>query len=124
LATVRVPQHRRPTGAPAFSVSIERIRGTVHLRCIGDLDEAGALVLSDAFASVSGNSLRAVRVDCTGVRFIDSSGVHALLECAGSCAGAAVRLSVVASAPVRQVLSLLEVGDAVNLESDEGAFPS
>jgi len=52
----------------------------VRLRMVGEIDMATAPLIDDAFASVLDEGYNRIAIDLSGVDFIDSSGLNALIR--------------------------------------------
>ena len=75
----------RPRGAtmgssPEFTAHAESRNGIARIELKGELDIATVPVLKDHLAQYQQNGVRAIMVDFRELEFIDSSGLHALLE--------------------------------------------
>src|SRR5262245_15080749 len=90
------------------ALEITYLDGDGGLRLAGELDMHTARQLKDAFANV-GNSGRAT-LDLSEVTFIDSSGLHAIVECARAQDGSGPLILVGAS---EITVRLLEITDLV-----------
>jgi anti-anti-sigma factor len=79
----------------------------VILRMSGELDLATVHLLSDELKSVAGNDKDVVIIDATQVGFMDSTGLHALVEGKRQIHEAGKRIYLVPSNQVRRVLELV-----------------
>jgi anti-anti-sigma factor len=82
------------------------------LRLIGELDVATVPALEDAFASLAGDG--PVTLDLSELTFIDSSGLHAIVQFASSLDGEG---PLTLAHPSENVLRLLEI---VKLDAHPG----
>ena len=99
-------------------VDIHDSEGTVFIRINTDsLDRANAVELRDAAANAVGTETKGVEVDCSTLKFIDSSGVGALLHLNNLLPKhqGPVKLNNVAGT-VLSVLELVRVHRLFNLE--------
>jgi anti-sigma B factor antagonist len=72
-------------------------------RVVGELDLASAPALRDHLAEMDGD----IELDCSGVSFIDCSGLSALVDAQRTCQAAGVRLVLVD--PSRCVTRLVDL---------------
>lgn len=95
---------------------LEQDGDAITLALAGDLDYSTYTVFTDEVARLLDRA-RVIVLDCRELRFVDSSGVAALIHCYEEAArrGAQVRLAHVAPA-VREVLDILGVGDLLGVE--------
>jgi anti-sigma B factor antagonist len=77
----------------------------VHL--IGEVDISSAHLLNTQFKKVAKTRLRGVIIDATGVSFMDSTGLHALIEGKRLLHDTGTRIVLVPSPQVRRVLELV-----------------
>jgi len=77
----------------------------VHLT--GEVDISSAHLLSIQLESASKSGLRDVIIDAAGVSFMDSTGLHALVEGKRLLHDAGTRIVLVSSPQVRRVLELV-----------------
>jgi anti-anti-sigma factor len=77
-------------------------------RITGDIDLSNVAAVSAALLDAMSHQAGGLVVDCTGLRFIDSSGVEALLRVERSLSARRQRLAVVIppEAPTRRALEL------------------
>ena len=89
-------------------------------RIAGELDLAEASQAGKAIEQAVPPSARALVVDCSGLGFIDSSGVAMLFSLARGLASRRVEMSVVASegGPVGRVLDVVEFRRAAPVHAD------
>jgi anti-anti-sigma factor len=105
-------------GWAEFKVLVER--GEPHLvRLVGELDMSGATRVFERLAELDGD----IDVDCSGLAFIDASGLRSLLAAHQICDARGNKLVVVA--PSRQVRHLLDLTslDAVLFQRSDGSEP-
>jgi anti-anti-sigma regulatory factor len=96
---------------------IEVVRGVDEDRIVvrADLDLSMAEPLhAVAMDLLAGGGGRRLAIDLTAARFLDSSGVHALVKVAGAAAPAGLR--VIAAGQPYQVLELTEVLELLGVE--------
>jgi len=90
-----------------FSVDIEKVRdGAAILRLAGEVDVATAPILVSSFRDLAEQKLTEVVVDTSGVTFMDSSGLHALIQGKGIIHDAESRILLVTSRAVRLLLEV------------------
>ncbi len=90
-----------------FTADIEKIRdGAAMLRLAGEVDVATAPSLVSAFRELADQNLTEVVVDASGVSFMDSSGLHALIQGKRIIHEAGSRILLVTSRPVRLLLEV------------------
>lgn len=94
----------------------------VHLT--GEVDISSVHVLRNGLASMIGTGLSAVILDASGVTFMDSTGLHALVEAKRSLHDNGMRIFLVPSRQVRRVLELVFPDPVVasRLDSVEAAI--
>lgn len=90
-----------------FTADIEKIRdGTAILRLAGDVDVATAPHLVSSFRDLADQHFTEVVVDASGVSFMDSSGLHALIEGKRIIHDRGSHILLVTSRPVRLLLEV------------------
>lgn len=113
----RLRDELRPRGPVEFSVERREEPGAIALELQGELD----LMTSPKFATVIGESIRLasknVVVDLTGLSFIDSSGLHVLLNAQRRLTRHSRRLVVrCGPGPVRRAIELSRLAETFGLE--------
>jgi len=89
------------------------------LRFAGEVDAATVDILAEAIGEAVNAGVARVWVDLSDVDFMDSSGVAALVRAAQGLEQTGIRLMVVCPAgPVRRLLELTGIEDAIALVSD------
>jgi anti-sigma B factor antagonist len=78
--------------------------GTAVVQLFGELDLGEVEPLKREFDRLCENGLSALTVDLSGLDFVDSSGLHALLRLRGDCAGRQLALQLVPGPPTVQRL--------------------
>jgi anti-sigma B factor antagonist len=102
----------------AFTVSVDEGRGAV-VRLTGELDLAGVPLLQSVLARLDGD----VELDCSGLEFIDASGLRAFHEALRTCDGRGCKLVLVDPSPaVLRLLQMVEM-DTVFLIRQESEAP-
>jgi anti-sigma B factor antagonist len=81
-------------------------RGAV-LRMSGEIDLATVAKVREAFQELVDRKLTHLIVDASAVSFMDSTGLHALVEGKGAIHGAGSQVALIASPQVRRVLELV-----------------
>ena len=79
---------------------------TIHLLVSGELDLCNAPLLREAHAREDGGDYHFLIVDLSGVTFLDSSGLHALLDIHEADPG---RLRIILSRPAARVIDLCKL---------------
>lgn len=79
----------------------------VIVRLTGEIDISSAHLLSDQFASMVTEGRSAIILDATNVTFMDSTGLHALVEGKRTLHDKGSRIYLVPSRQVRRVLELV-----------------
>ena len=106
--------------SPPFDLTVVREGSVATVAVIGDLDLSTAPRLSSAVKEHS--DAEVLIVDLTATTFMDSSGVHNLVEAHGLSARTGFRLVVVVGAgPIRRVLDLCGLDDRLTITSDGAA---
>ena len=90
-------------------VDVEADHGVAVIHCHGELDMSGCGDLRAAIESVSTPDLELLRIDTTGLSFMDSSGLHCLVETERRCHQHGTRLEVIPSRPVTRLLKIAGV---------------
>jgi anti-anti-sigma factor len=80
---------------------------TAVLRLSGEIDLSSVHVLGEQFEAIVGQHLPDVIVDATSVTFMDSTGLHALVEGKRALHESGTRIYLVPSSQVRRVLELV-----------------
>jgi anti-anti-sigma factor len=109
--------------AEDFSVSVHTDGEIAVVEVAGEVDMRVAPELEEALAPKSLGGCRSVVVDLTGVSFMDSTGVRALLvaHSAYQEAGIGSAVAVGADSPAHRVIELVEVADMLSVHSDRAA---
>jgi anti-sigma B factor antagonist len=81
--------------------------GTALVQLTGEVDISSAHVLTSQFQSAAENGWSNVIIDATGVSFMDSTGLHALVEGKRLLHESGTRIVLVPSPQVRRVLELV-----------------
>jgi anti-anti-sigma factor len=106
-------------------LEIEERGDVVVARMTGELDIAGAASIGESIDQAVPTSARALVVDCTGLDFIDSSGIAMLFGLARRLGSRRQELRVVApqGRPVARVLGIVEFDRAAPVhETLDGAL--
>lgn len=99
-----------------FDVERTTVAGRSVLTVRGELDIATVPDLGSAVDTELGGARRALVIDLTPTRFIDSTGARCLIRAAKQAAGKGVSLLVVcprSNSPVRLIIDLLELDQLV-----------
>jgi anti-sigma B factor antagonist len=101
--------------APTFSVEVTKSDLQVCVTCSGEFD----LAVADRFREAVDESLagqpRAVHFDCSGVAFIDSIGMRALMHAATQCRDLGIAMTIDMSPRMRRVFDTVGVTALFNL---------
>lgn len=96
------------TSGDLLSLDTEPLRDdVVILRLTGEIDISSVHLLRNRFTSIIGEGRSAVILDATGVTFMDSTGLHALVEGKRTLHENGMRIFLVPSRQVRRVLELV-----------------
>lgn len=88
--------------------SLEILReGVALMRLEGEVDLSSAPVLTDQFAQCAGRGITDMVIDATQVTFMDSTGLHALIEGKRLVHDDGMRIFLVPSPQMRRVLELV-----------------
>jgi anti-anti-sigma factor len=90
-----------------LSAVIDTTRDTVTVRLIGEIDISSAHILSSSLDEIAGLHPDKVLIDATGVTFMDSSGLHALIEGKRSLHESGASIALVPSEQVKRLLELV-----------------
>jgi anti-sigma B factor antagonist len=126
LAVFALLNRREPYSPEAdigtgLEVEERRVDARVVLRLEGEIDIATAPRLRDSLAAAIASGATEVWVDLAGVRFIDSTGISALL-CASEELPAPRRLAVICpDGPARRALELCGIGKVLSLYADRSS---
>lgn len=91
-----------------LSAQLENLRDDiVVLRVIGEVDLSSAHVLTNEFKSLARDTNSNVIIDATGVSFMDSTGLHALVEGKRAMHENGCKIFLVPSPQVRRVVELV-----------------
>jgi anti-sigma B factor antagonist len=109
--------HSRAPG-PEFACIIRREPARVVVSVVGDVDIASAPILREALRDATTRPTSRIVADFADVRFIDSSGVQALLAAQDAAADIGIALVVHSARPnVALVFELLGLADQLVFES-------
>lgn len=81
--------------------------GITVLALVGEIDISSVQVLADQFTAISSKEVPNVIIDATGVSFMDSTGLHALVEGKRVLHEQGTKIVLVPSSQVRRVLELV-----------------
>jgi anti-sigma B factor antagonist len=95
----------------------ESVEGVPVVRLDGDIDISNAQDLGDALAASIGNDVPGLVLDLSALDYLDSAGVHLILDLAGRLRVRRQQLRLVApdDAPLRVVLDITAVEKRVPL---------
>ena len=114
----------RDTTASLAVEVVERGDGTLIVKLTGEIDISTAEILIDQFRAISAERIQNAILDATEVEFIDSTGLHALIEGKRMIREGGTNLVLVPSRQVRHVMELVfpEPLFAARVDSVEEAF--
>jgi anti-sigma B factor antagonist len=92
------------------------------IRCVGELDVGSCRKLIDAIESSYDPTLERLRVDLSGVTFIDSTGIGCLIHADLQCRKQDVRLEIVPGTATLNLITLTHLGNHLPL-ADEPPAP-
>lgn len=96
------------TSEGILQTSLETLReGVTILRLKGEIDLSSAELVTDRFAALAGRGLTDMVIDATGVTFMDSTGLHALVEGKRLVHEEGIRIFLVPSPQMRRVLEMV-----------------
>lgn len=99
---------KEPTSGDLLYLETESLRDDVMtVRLDGEIDISSVHLLRRQFKSLIGEGLSAVIIDATQVTFMDSTGLHALVEGKRLLHENGLRIFLVPSRQVRRVLELV-----------------
>lgn len=99
---------KEPTSEDLLSLETEPLRDDVVIvRLDGEIDISSVHLLRSQFKSLTGEDRSAVILDATRVTFMDSTGLHALVEGKRLLHENGLRIFLVPSPQVRRVLELV-----------------
>lgn len=102
---------------PSFEVSVEPLTDGTRVGVSGELDVASATQLRDALESVE--PAQRVLLDLSGVSFIDSTGLHLLLQISTLSRRDGDRLRIITSPEVDRVIALSDLADLLALDDGQ-----
>lgn len=112
VVRVGVMESRSRDAVAPLSVVTHRDQGRIVLVVTGEIDMSNAGVLEEAMVAALDQASTDITVDLSGVRFMDSSGIAALVNTHRRSALTSSTLSVVNCRPnVRQVMEITQVYD-------------
>jgi anti-sigma B factor antagonist len=86
--------------------------GVVVVRCEGEVDLSTCADLQEAIDWSFTPELATLRLDLTGIEFLDSAGIRCLVECHQRCADLGITFELVANPAVERVLSIVGFREA------------
>jgi anti-sigma B factor antagonist len=111
---------------PEFTVDVVPDRARVLVRPVGDVDIATAEQLERPVVELMERGFSHVVVDLRGVTFLDSTGVHALVQCRERAEERGARMSIIPGGmATRRVLDITGLIDHFEIEpSPDGHRPA
>jgi anti-sigma B factor antagonist len=105
------------TAPEAFEVR-DLVSGGRHVLILsGDLDLAAAGDLAAVLARVSAQRPAALTIDLSGLRFMDSSGLHAIIDARTRCADRGVQFALIPGPRrVQRVFEIIGVAEELPFE--------
>ena len=109
-----------PSAPSRFAITIQDDQAGTVVTVHGEIDLLSAPTLRAQLDALLGATPRHIAIDLTATTFMDSAGVHALLDASGRSGG---RLAVICgSGPVRQVIELLGLTEVLNVVSSPDEY--
>lgn len=81
--------------------------GNAAVHVSGEIDISSAEVITARFQEIASGHYRNVILDTSEVTFMDSSGLHALIECKRALHDSGTRVILVSSKAVKRILELV-----------------
>ena len=97
--------------------------GDVVIRCVGELDMSSVGELVEAIEWSRTPGLRLLRIDAKRLDFVDSSGLHCLVDAQERCDSTGIELEVVAGSALLSLLRAAGMADRLRLAPDVVATP-
>jgi anti-sigma B factor antagonist len=94
-------------------IEVEREGFRTVVRCSGEIDQSTAAKVTHALGEEMGTDAAELVLDLTGIRFMDSTGLHAVIMAATSAESVGMRFTVAPSRPVERLLEMAGVRDIV-----------
>ncbi|MFL5841235.1 MAG: STAS domain-containing protein [Thermoleophilaceae bacterium] len=106
----------------AFTIQTRSDEGVTHMVLAGEFDLAALPQFEDAIAAVEAGRPAAIVVDLSGLSFMDSSGLRALVTADERAHAAGRRLAIVPGPPpVRRVFEITQLDSKLDLVEDASA---
>jgi anti-sigma B factor antagonist len=112
-----VPDPLGPEQQPPFTVESGSSEGATVIRARGELDMA-TVELLDSHLEEAMREAESIELDMTGVTFIDSTGLRALIMAREAASAADREFAVVPSAAVRKLVELAGLADFIPLRAE------
>ena len=106
---------------PSFEVRSQKQDGVATIAFSGELDMATAPILRENLAPFEGNGVSAIILDLRDITFIDSIGLHALVEARRRAVSLGDRLLLSGASPAAR--RLMEITGTLFLLDDTEEFP-
>ncbi len=102
---------------PEFSLDVVHDDGRVRVSPVGEVDIATADQLGQPIVELLEGGFQRVVVDLRGVTFLDSSGIHTLVQCHQRARDFRARMSIILGGPAtRRVLDITGIIDRFEIE--------
>lgn len=106
---------------PEFSVDVVPDHERARVSPVGEVDIATADQLGQPIVELLEGGFQRVVVDLRGVTFIDSSGIHTLVQCHQRARDLRARMSIILGGPAtRRVLDITGIIDHFEIEGPRG----
>jgi anti-anti-sigma factor len=92
--------------------------GVVVIRCMGELDMSCVGELIEAIEWSRTPELRVLRIETKGLDFIDSSGLHCLMDAQDRCQATGVRMELAMSPAVERLVEVAGIVGFFNLQPE------
>lgn len=116
----KLSEERAITTTDAFGITCERTGTTAHLAVTGELDMASTPQLREYLRAELGDDSEIVVLDLGRASFIDSSGLHVLIEATARYDG---RLRVIPNHGLLRLLDLTGLSEHVPIIESRSDFP-
>lgn len=114
-SSLRRPKSQVPirSGAQVFECSAQETPEAVILRPSGEVDLATVSAFRDALTAAAARG-RSIVVDMSGIKYVDSSGIHALIDYTNACKQRSNHLIIVAlRGTVQKVIEITNLERAI-----------
>jgi anti-anti-sigma factor len=96
-----------------LQIGVERDGFRTVVRCAGEVDQSSAGDLTSTLGEAMMSDAAELVLDLTGVGFMDSTGLHAVIMAATTAEAVGTQFTVTPSRPVERLLEMAGVRDIV-----------